>query len=132
MVAEAESHATEDKERKEKVEARNQLDSLVYQVEKDVDEWGDKVATDTREQIDAAVERGKKALKQDDLDEINAAREELMQAFSAAGQQMYQAQQAEGAEAGPEQPETPGDEAGAAPEEEDVVEADYEIVEEEK
>jgi molecular chaperone DnaK len=132
MVKDAESHADEDRSRKEKVEVRNQLDSLVYQVEKDVGEWGEKVQPDTRERIDASVERAKKALKQDDLSEMNAARDELMQAFSAAGQQMYQEQPAE-AGAG-----APGAEAGAAGQpgaevsEEDVVEADYEIVEEEK
>jgi molecular chaperone DnaK len=129
MVKDAESHASEDKTRKEKVEARNQLDSLVYQVEKDVGEWGDKVQADTKQRIDAAVERAKKALKQDDLSEINGARDELMQAFSAAGQQMYQAEQEKAAASEPA-----GAEAAqpAEPVEEDVVEADYEIVEEEK
>jgi molecular chaperone DnaK len=138
MVTEAESHASEDKTRKEKVEARNQLDSLVYQVEKDVGEWGDKVQADTKERVDTAVERAKKALKQDDVGELNAARDELMQAFSAAGQQMYQAEQAAGSAPGAEGAggPQPGAEPGeAAPEgspEEDVVEADYEIVDEDK
>ncbi len=135
MVKDAESHASEDKSRKEKVEARNQLDSLVYQVEKDVGEWGDKVPADSKQRIDAAVERAKKALKQDELSELNAAKDELVQAFSAAGQQMYQAQQSE---AGAGAADAPGAEsastagASAGPEEEDVVEADYEIVDEEK
>ncbi len=135
MVSQAESHADEDKVRKEKVEARNQLDSLVYQVEKDVDEWGEKVPAETKQRIDTAVERAKKALKQDELGEMNAARDELMQAFSAAGQQMYQDQQAE-QPGGPEAAEPgagAGDASGAAAEaDEDVVEADYEIVDEEK
>ncbi len=135
MVSEAESHADEDKERKEKVEARNQLDSLVYQVEKDVDEWGEKVPAATKERIDSAVERAKKALKEDDLAELNAARDELMQAFSAAGQQMYQDQQAQ--PGGPESgdPADAGAEGASGPAgepDEDVVEADYEIVDEEK
>ncbi len=139
MVAQAESHAEEDKERKEKVEARNQLDSLIYQVEKDVEEWGEKVPEDTKQRIDEAVERGKKALKEDDLGELNAAREELMQAFSAAGQQMYQADEAAAqatdaaGAAGAEGFEGAAEGAGEAEtEDEDVVEADYEIVDEEK
>jgi molecular chaperone DnaK len=132
MVKDAESHAGEDKSRKEKVEARNQLDSLVYQVEKDVGEWGEKVAADTKERIDSAVERAKKALKQDELGELNAARDELMQAFSAAGQQMYQAQQQEGAAAGAAEGAGPAEPGPSEAPEEDVVEADYEIVEEEK
>jgi molecular chaperone DnaK len=132
MVKDAESHAGEDKSRKEKVEARNQLDSLVYQVEKDVGEWGEKVAADTKERIDSAVDRAKKALKQDDLGELNAARDELMQAFSAAGQQMYQAQQQEGASPGAAEGAGPAEPGAAEAPEEDVVEADYEIVEEDK
>jgi molecular chaperone DnaK len=135
MVKDAESHASEDEAKREKVEARNRLDSLVYQVEKDTAEWGDKVADSTKERLNAAVEKAKEALKGDDLATITSARDELMQAFSAAGQEMYQAQAAEasaeaepagaGAEAEPE----PG---AASTEEEDVVEADYEIVDEEK
>ncbi len=136
MVKDAESHAGEDKERRERIETRNQLDSLVYQVEKDSKEWGDKVSADAKSRLEAAVERAKKALKQDDVSELNAARDELMQAFSAAGQQLYQAEAAQGA-AGSE----PGQAAGAEAEtagatsatgDENVVEADYEIVEEDK
>jgi molecular chaperone DnaK len=138
MVKDAESHAGEDKDRREKVEARNQLDSLVYQVEKDTKDWGDKLSGDAKTRVDAAVERAKKALKQDDVNELRGARDELMQAFSAAGQQFYQAQAAQGAPEG--EPEgatagaTSGAEAGATAgrAEDDVVEADYEIVEEDK
>ena len=138
MVRDADANAAKDEERREQAEVRNHLDSLVYQVEKDTKEWGEKVAAGTRERLDAALERGKAALKGSDVAEINEARDELMQAFSAAGQEVYQAQAAE-AEA---DHSAEGDEAadgdGAAPDpeatadEEDVVEADYEIVDEEK
>ncbi len=94
MVKDAEAHASEDEERRAKVEARNQLDSLVYQVEKDSGEWGDKVSEGTQERLKDAVEKAKDALKGDDTGTINQARDELMQAFSAAGQEMYQAQAA--------------------------------------
>jgi molecular chaperone DnaK len=137
MVKDAESHAGEDKERREKVEARNQLDSLVYQVEKDTKDWGDKLSGEAKTKVDAAVERAKKALKQDDLTELRGAREELMQAFSAAGQQFYQAQAAQEAAAGAGAAEEGAEPAGAtagarAGGEEDVVEADYEIVDDDK
>ncbi len=136
MVKDAEAHASDDKSRKEKIETRNQLDSLVYQVEKDTKDWGDKISDDARTQIDAAVERAKKALKQDDQTELEGARDQLMRAFSAAGQQFYQAQSAEQAETA-EQPAgaTADATAGAgstAAADEDVVEADYEIVDDEK
>ncbi len=131
MVRDAEAHAAEDAGRREAADARNTLDSLVYQVEKDAGEWGDKVSAGTKERLDAALERGKTALKGDDTAEINEARDELMQSFSAAGQEMYQAQAAEapaeGDDAGESAPEADG-----ATEEEDVVEADYEIVDEGK
>src|SRR5690606_13481856 len=78
MVKDAESHASEDRQRKEKIEARNQLDSLIYQVEKDTKDWGDKISEDSRSAIDAALERAKKALKQDDLAELTGSRDALM------------------------------------------------------
>ena len=133
MVKDAESHAQDDEERREKVEARNQLDSLVYQVEKDSGEWGDRVSEGTMERLEGAVERAKEALKGDDSTLINSARDELMQAFSAAGQEMYQAQ-AQEAEQDAAVPETSAEEpAGSTAEaEEEVVEAEYEIVDEEK
>ncbi len=138
MVKDAEAHASEDEERRAKVEARNQLDSLVYQVEKDSGEWGDKVSENTRERLKEAVEKAKEALKGDDTGIINQARDELMQAFSAAGQEMYQSQAAESGTTEQGMPdmdeaasgETGEDEAGEG--EEEVVEADYEIVDEEK
>ncbi|HSK20750.1 MAG TPA: molecular chaperone DnaK [Longimicrobiales bacterium] len=138
MVKDAESHAGEDRERKEKIEARNQLDSLIYQVEKDTKDWGDKISADSKTAIDGALERAKAALKQDDLSELNGAKDQLMQAFSAAGQQFYQSQAAAG-EGTPdmggmgEQPDVETTQAGASkPADEDVVEADYEIVDESK
>ncbi|MBR9990514.1 MAG: Hsp70 family protein, partial [Gemmatimonadetes bacterium] len=137
-VKDAESHAGEDRERKEKIEARNQLDTLIYQVEKDTKEWGDKISADAKSSIDGALERARAALKQDELSELNGAKEQLMQAFSTAGQEFYQAQAASGAGAPDmggmgEQPdvETTQD-GGSKPADEDVVEADFEIVDESK
>jgi molecular chaperone DnaK len=136
MVKDAESHASDDQDRRSKVESRNQLDSLVYQVEKDSAEWGDKVSEASQERLKEATQAARDALKGDDLDTINAARDELMQAFSAAGQEMYQAQAAEAdpsdgaeAESGIDDQEAEVAEEAA---DDDVVEADYEIVEEEK
>ena len=139
MVKDAEEHASEDEERRQKVESRNQLDSLVYQVEKDSGEWGDMVSEDSKTRLTEATEAAKGALKGDDLDAINAARDELMQAFSAAGQEMYQSQAAEAEAAGDSEAgfddqtaDVADDGDAAADADEDVVEADYEIVEEEK
>ncbi len=132
MVKDAEKNAAEDKKAREAIDARNRLDSMTYEVEKNVKEWGDKVAPDIKTRIDSAVERSRKALRGDDMEEIRAAQEELSKVFSEAGQSFYQ-QQAQGAGEGAQGAPTgtPAEEGGAA-KPEDVVEADYEIVDDKK
>ncbi len=134
MVRDAEVHASEDEERRKQVESRNTLDTLIYQVEKDSAEWGDKVDPEMKSRLDEALERAKTALKGDNSEAMNSARDELMQAFSAAGQQVYQAQaEAAGSGAGePAGPTVEEEPASAGQDDDDVVEADYEIVEDEK
>jgi molecular chaperone DnaK len=144
MVEDAEQHASEDKGRREQVETRNRLDSLVYEVEKNMKEWEDKLDESTRGGLNESLERARKALKQDDVAEVRSATEALTQAYSAAGAAIYQAQQAEagagaadagftgGATGGAGFEDDATAQAGGAAPEEDVVEADYEIVEDEK
>ncbi|MGE5091182.1 MAG: molecular chaperone DnaK [Bacillota bacterium] len=134
MVKTAEAHASEDKARRDQIEARNQLDALVYKVEKDSKEWVEKLPADAKTRLDAAVEGGRQALRTGEADGIRAALDELNAAYSAAGAALYQSQagaQEAGAGAGAQQP---GAEAGAAAggQPEDVVEADYEIVDDKK
>jgi len=129
MVKQAEAHAAEDKARRDEIEARNQLDGLVYKVEKDSKEWVDRLAAGVKERLDQAVAGGKEALKTGDTDAIRKALDELNAAYSAAGASLYQSQQAE-AEARAQPGAEPAAEGGAKPE--DVVEADYEIVDENK
>ncbi|HEX6042283.1 molecular chaperone DnaK [Longimicrobium sp.] len=139
MVKDAESHASEDKERREQVEARNRLDSMVYEVEKNVKEWDDKLDQATKDKLNESLERARKALKQDDVAEVRSAFEELQQSYAAAGASIYQAQQAAGgaADAGFTGGATAGagfenDATASARPQDDVVEADYEIVDDEK
>jgi len=127
MVKSAESHASEDKKRRDEIEGRNQLDGLVYKVEKDSKEWVDRLAADVKARLDNAVEGGKGALKTGDPDLIRRALDDLNAAYSAAGASLYQ-----GAQSSAEP--TPG-EAAPGPDgapKEDVVEADYEIVDDSK
>jgi molecular chaperone DnaK len=142
MVKDAESHASEDRSRREQVEARNRLDSMVYEVEKNVKEWDDKLDQGAKDKLNESLERARKALKQDDVGEVRAATEDLQGAYSAAGASIYQAQQAAqgaGADAGFSGGATAGAgfdddataSAGARPQD-DVVEADYEIVDDGK
>jgi molecular chaperone DnaK len=135
MVKDAESHAAEDKKRREEIDTRNRLDSMTYEVEKNVKEWGDRLPAEMKTKLDGAIERARKALRGDDMNEIRSAQEELSRTFSEAGQTFYAQSQAQpsgapGGEAGPTgQSQGP---AGQGQQKEDVVEADYEIVDEGK
>jgi len=135
MVNEAEEHAEEDEERRERIEARNKLDSLVYQTEKNLEDWKEALDEEGEQKIESALERGRKALKEGEHDEIMAATEAIQKAAQEAAQTMYAAagaqQGAAGAAGGPGGPGAAGPQAEPAGEDEDeeVVEADYEIVE---
>jgi molecular chaperone DnaK len=130
MVKAAEQHAQDDKARREEIEARNQLDSLVYRVDKDSKEWSDRLPAEAKTRLEAALEGGRQALRTGDTGGIRQALDELNTAYSAAGASLYQAAGA-GQPGGPTEPGTPGPE-GEAPPQDDVVEADYEIVDEKK
>jgi molecular chaperone DnaK len=129
MIQEAESHAAEDKKRREKVEVRNQADALAYQVEKGLKDLGEKIPADEKARVEGSLERIREALKHDDEAELKSALEELRGRWNEAASKAYQA-----AETGaPGQPGAAGAEAsGAGPAEDDVIEADYEVVDEEK
>jgi molecular chaperone DnaK len=127
MVKSAESNASEDKKRRDQIDARNQLDALVYKVEKDSKDWVDRLSADAKARLDNAVEGAKGALKNGDPELIQKALDDLNGAYSAAGASLYQSAQS-GSTPGPEA--GPAD-AGSAPKE-DVVEADYEIVDDQK
>jgi molecular chaperone DnaK len=125
MVKDAEAHATEDEDKREQVDARNQLDSLVYQAEKDSAEWDDQISEETKQNLEEALGSAKTTLSNPETNsnDLNASRDKLMQAFSTAGQENYQSQAAsdEEEEGTPEDHDEHDDD--------DVVEADYEIVE---
>src|SRR5580693_4367809 len=121
MVNDAESHAAEDKKRRELVEARNQADALAHSTEKAMSEHGDKVGATQKQAIETAVASLKEASKADDLDAIKEKTNALAQASMKLGEAMYKAQSAEaGAAAG---------QGGEAPKADDnVVDADFEEV----
>ncbi|MHB1298577.1 MAG: molecular chaperone DnaK [Gemmatimonadaceae bacterium] len=129
MVKDAETNAGEDKRKREEIDTRNRLDTLAYQVEKESKEWSDKVPADLKTRLDSAVERARKAHRGEDMNEIKAALEELNAAFQAAGQAVYAAQAA-----APSDGAAPAGDAGAADakKEEEVVEADFEVVDDKK
>ena len=137
MVKEAEANSAADKTRREAIETRNKLDTSVYDVEKNMKEWADRLEASMKERLDKAVEGAKAALRSGEADAIKKAYEELQAAYSEAGRSLYAQAQASGASGGTDGGAgTPGADQGAAPggepKKEDVVEADYEIVDETK
>ena len=123
MVKDAEAHAEEDKKQKDEIEVRNQTDSLAYSTEQTVKELGDKVPADMKQQADDAVAEAKKALEGTDIEAIKAAGEKLTEASQKLAQIVYSTTDEAAAAAG---------DAGAAPAGDDVVDADYEVVDDDK
>ena len=119
MVRDAESHAEDDRRRKEEAEVRNNADSIVYQVEKQLKEHGDKLDAADREGIENAVKGVKDALAGNDVEAIKTATEQLATAAQTMGQKLYEASTAQ---AGPASPN------GSTPNDDEVVDA--EIVDE--
>ena len=126
MVKEAESHAADDKKRRELVEAKNQADALIHSTEKAMGEHGDKVSPDEKTAIDAALASLKDAVTGEDSEAIKEKTNTLAQASMKLGEAMYKAQQAEGA-AG----DAAADGAGNKPDD-NVVDADFEEVDDKK
>ncbi len=133
MVSEAESHAADDKKRRELVEARNQADTLVYTTEKTLKEHGDKVGADEKSAIEAGIAALKDAMGKDDAADIQAKSQALAQASMKLGEAMYKAQQDAAAAQGGA---APGGDAGPQAKEGEpeakVVDAEFEEVDEDK
>lgn len=132
-VKEAEQYAAEDKKRKEEVEVRNQADQMVYSTEKSLKELGDKLDAADKDKVQAGLDALKKALEGGNLDEIKAETEKLTQVSYDAFGKVYQ-QQAAQQQAGT-QGANPGPDAGNAGTQsgpDNVVDADYEVVDDDK
>ena len=126
MVKEAESHAADDKKRRELVEAKNQGDALIHSTEKAMAEHGGKVGPEEKTAIEAGILSLKTALSGEDAEDIKEKTNTLAQASMKLGEAMYKAQQSEGAAA-----DAAADGAGNAPKADDnVVDADFEEVDE--
>jgi len=125
LVKEAEAHAEEDKKKKELIEVRNQADTLVYSVEKNLKDMGDQVDAAEKSRIEEAVAKVKTAMESGDLEAIKAAQEELTQASHKLAEAMYAKASAQGDAAGAE---AQAEQAGPAQGDDDVVDADFEEV----
>ncbi|BBL52802.1 molecular chaperone DnaK [Bartonella quintana] len=124
MVKDAEEHAAEDKKRREGVEARNQAEALIHSTEKSLTEYGDKISTEEKEQIETAISDLKSALDGTDPEEVTAKMQKLAEVSMKLGQAMYEASQAATANT---ETDTKSDDVS-----DDVVDADFEEISDKK
>src|SRR5450631_1481765 len=140
MAKEADAHSAEDKTRREEIEAKNQLDSMVYNIEKMLKEHGDKISGTERGDVENALADAKKAIESVDKSQMDSAREKLTTASHKLAEQMYKATQATPGAAPGANGAGPTDGQGAAPgsngagqkKDEGVIDAEYVDVEDKK
>ena len=121
-VKDAEQYAAEDKKRREEVDVRNNADQMVFQTEKALGEFGDKVSASEKSEVETKLSALKEALKSGTVDDIKAKQDDLQKAFYAISEKVYQqAAQAQGQQPGAQ----PGNDAGAQPKDDGAVDADF-------
>ncbi|MDF3075140.1 MAG: dnaK [Alphaproteobacteria bacterium] len=130
MVKEAEEHASEDKKKRELVEARNQAESLVHSSQKNLAEFGDKVGPEDKAAVEGAIEALKAVTGSEDVADIKAKTDALAQASMKLGEAMYKAQQASAEQPQPDAGAAGGDQQKAG--DDKVVDADFEEVKDDK
>ena len=129
MVKDAETHAAEDAQRKEEVETRNNADSLVNATQQTLDELGDKAPADAKAAAESAIAEAKSALEGTDIEAIKASVEKLQQAGYKLAEVVYSQNGGDPAAAAAA---AAGAQSGAAPADDDTIEADYEVVDDDK
>jgi molecular chaperone DnaK len=133
MAKEAEAHSAEDKEKREEIEARNSLDSMVYNMEKMLKESGDKVQASDKTDVEAALVEAKKVLADNaKAAELKAALEKLTQSSHKLAEAMYKASSAQAAAGAPAGGEAEGQPAGEQKKDEGIIDAEYVDAEEKK
>jgi molecular chaperone DnaK len=126
MVKEASEHEAEDKAKKEEIEARNKLDSMIYSTEKLMSENRSKIASDDLSALEAAIARGRKALEKGETSEIVAAIEQLTKASHKMAEAMYRAAGAGGGSAEPPEPPSGGPKGDDGKGKDGVIDAEFE------
>lgn len=138
MKKDAEVHAAEDKKKRELIEARNQLDTLIYSIEKSLKDYGNKITNDEKKKIEEALEKAKKDLKSEDVNQIKKTQEELAKASHKLAEQVYkdtQAKQQAQQQQGPQQQGpckeptegSPEQEQGKKKGKDEAVDAEYKV-----
>ncbi|MDB3863528.1 molecular chaperone DnaK [Alphaproteobacteria bacterium] len=132
MVKDAEANAETDKKKREEVDVKNQADSLVFQVEKNLKEHGDKISPEDKSKIEADLNDLKEAVEKNDLELIKTKTQELTQSSMKMGEAMYKDQQANGAPGAESGDQPQPDDNADAPKDDDVIDADFEEVDDDK
>jgi molecular chaperone DnaK len=131
MVKDAEANAESDKQKREEVDVKNQANSLTFEVEKNLKEHGDKISAEDKSKIESDLKDLKEAVEKNELETIKQKTQELTQSSMKMGEAMYKDQQAAGTPGeGAEQPQT--DTNNETPKDDDVIDADFEEVDENK
>ena len=130
MVKDAEANAETDKKKREEVDVKNQADSLVFQVEKNIKEHGDKISPEDKSKIEADLKDLKEALEKNEIETIKQKTQDLTQSSMKMGEAMYKDQQSSDAP-GAEQPKQE-DNTSETKSDDDVIDADYEEVDDDK
>ena len=131
MVKDAEANAESDKQKREEVDVKNQANSLTFEVEKNLKEHGDKISAEDKAKIESDLKDLKEAVEKNELETIKQKTQELTQSSMKMGEAMYKDQQSAGAPGeGAEQTQT--DTNNEAPKDDDVIDADFEEVDENK
>ena len=131
MKKEAEASSEEDKKKREAIEAKNNADNLIYQTEKTMNDAKDKLKDDTKASLEAGINELKEALASEDTDKIKEKSDELQKKVHEFSQELYQANPEAAADAASAQQDEPSQEE-AKKSDDNVVDADYEEVEEKK
>jgi molecular chaperone DnaK len=124
MKADAEANAEADKREKERIDKINQADSVIFQTEKNLNEFGDKIPADKKANIESALNKLKDAHKTQDINAIDAAINEVNSAFQAASQDMYNAQAQSQGNPNPEA----GSSSNSSNKDNDITDVDFEEV----
>jgi molecular chaperone DnaK len=135
MVKDGELHAAEDQKKREEAETRNRADQMAYETEKNLQDLGDKLDQDTRARLQSAVDRVKSAIKGNNMIEIKAAHDELTRIWNEVAQKMYQTQgqqEPTGQQSSSGAGSSGGGASSAGPGEDRVVDADYEVLDDDK
>ena len=132
MVKDAEANAESDKKKREEVDVKNQADSLVFQVEKNIKEHGDKISPEDKSKIETDLKDLKEAIEKNDLELIKTKTQELTQSSMKMGEAMYKDQQANGAPGAEGGEQSQPNDGAETSKEDDVIDADFEEVDDDK